>query len=598
MADKSNNVLKRLHPEDDDDLESQKRARSNNGSPRPATPNSAATGAGGAKPDVNQMLAAARARAEELKARLAANRPGGATSSSAAPAPSAPPGPAPSASDRIAQLKARVAAATSRSAALSSNAQQSKLPATTTPSYTTPTYSDDSSRARGGLDVGLHPALLADVHQDIQRSQGRTPQPKFATAMGNRRTESPAPGKAQLDLSAPSLEELKANPYFDPSLGTRNVLPKERHSRQLIFNQKGKYIQQAAALRRQAQLEAMKKKIAERARQAGLEEDLDTEKAFLVPPPPEIEWWDEGLVDGKSYDVIDDPTKLKIDTPDSIITIYVQHPVLIEPPQEKNAPPPKPMYLTSKEQAKLRRQRRMAELKEQQAKIRLGLEPPPPPKVKKGNLMRVLGEEAVKDPTAVEARVNREIAERAQKHQEANEERKLTKEERHEKLERQQAEDAAHGIHVRVYKIDSLANGKHRYQVSVNADQNKLTGVVILHPKLNLVVVEGGEHSIRKYDKLMQHRIRWQEMEAPRAVEEGNREVLAKWLEAEDENGNLKDLSLNKCELIFSGEAKQRSFRKWLGARVCETDSQAKDVLARGKMENFWNLAKSFKREV
>lgn len=585
MADRSSNVLKRLHPEDDD-LESQKRVRSNDGSPRPTTPASTAPGT---KPDVNQMLAAARARAEELKSRMAANRPG----ATGSPAQSnASPAAAPSASDRIAQLKARVAAATNRSAALSSQKP------TTTTNYTPPSYSDDTSRARGGLDVGLHPALLGDIQQDMHESKGRTSHPKFATAMGNRRTESPTPEKAQLDLSAPSLEEIRANPYFDPTLGTRNVYPKERHSRQLIFNQKGKYIQQAAALRRQAQLEAMKKKIAERARQAGLEEDLDTEKGFLVPPPPEIEWWDEGLVDGKSYEVIDDPSKLKIDTPDSIITIYIQHPVLIDPPQEKNAPAPKPMYLTSKEQAKLRRQRRMAELKEQQAKIRLGLEPPPPPKVKKGNLMRVLGEEAVKDPTAVEARVNREIAERAHKHQETNEERKLTKEQRLEKLERQQAEDAAHGIHVRVYKIDSLANGKHRYQISVNADQLKLTGVVILHPKLNLVVVEGGEHSIRKYDKLMLHRIKWQEMEAPRAVEEGNREVLAKWLEAEDENGELKDLSMNKCDLIFSGEAKQRSFRKWLGARVCETDAQAKDVLTRGKMENFWNLAKSFKREL
>lgn len=403
--------------------------------------------------------------------------------------------------------------------------------------------------------------------------------------------------KAQLDLSGPSFEELKANPYFDTSLGPRNVIAKGRQSRQLIFNEKGKYIQQAAALRRQAQLEAMKKKIAERARQAGLEEDLDTEKAFLVPAPPELEWWDEGLVDGNSYDVLDDPSKLKIDTPDSIITIYVQHPVLIEPPQEKHNPVPKPMYLTSKEQAKLRRQRRMADLKEQQAKVRLGLEPPPPPKVKKGNLMRVLGEEAVKDPTAVEARVNREIAERHQKHEDTNAERKLTKEQRHEKLERQQEEDAARGIHIRVYKIDSLANGKHRYQVSVNADQNKLTGVVIMHPKLNLVVVEGGEHSIRNYDKLMQHRIRWTEMDAPRAVEEGNREALAKWLEAEDENGELKDLSLNRCELVFKGEAKQRSFRKWLGARVCESDAQAKDVLSRSKMDNFWNLAKSFKKD-
>ena len=95
----------------------------------------------------------------------------------------------------------------------------------------------------------------------------------------------------------------------------------------------------------------------------------------------------------------------------------------------------------------------------------------------------------------------------------------------------------------------------------------------------------------------MQNRIKWQEMEAPRAVQEGNREALAKWLEAEDENGELKDLSLNKCELIWQGEEKQRAFRKWLGARVCESDSQAKDVLTRAKMDSFWNLAKSFKKE-
>ena len=92
------------------------------------------------------------------------------------------------------------------------------------------------------------------------------------------------------------------------------------------------------------------------------------------------------MVDGKNYDSIDDDAALKIDTSDTIITSYVQHPVAIEPPQDKLAPPPKPMYLTQKETKKLRRQRRMAEMKEEQAKIRLGLVPPPPPKVKKGNL--------------------------------------------------------------------------------------------------------------------------------------------------------------------------------------------------------------------
>lgn len=579
MADATNNLLKRLHPEDED-ASSQKRSRSNDGSPRPSTP---ASNMPGAKPDVNQMLAAARAKAEALKAKMAASKLGGNTQTTSITNP-----PPSTANDRLAQLKARVAAATNRSASLAQSKPQ------TPPAFTPPAYSDDVSRARGGLDIGLHPALLGDAQQDLRTGKEKTNQAKYGTAHTARRSDaaSPAIKKVQLDLSAPSIEELKENPYFDPNLAPNNVLAKGRYSRKLIFNEKGKYIQQAAALRRQAQLEAMKKRIAERARQAGIDEDLDLERAFLVPSPPEVEWWDEGLV-GDSYA----PETYKIDTPDTIITVYVQHPILIEPPQEKNMPVAKPMYLTSKEQAKLRRQRRMADLKEQQAKIRLGLEPPPPPKVKKGNLMRVLGEEAVKDPTAVEARVNREIAERKEKHEDMNEERKLTKDQKAEKLERQQEDDAAKGIHLRVYKIDSLANGKHRYQISINAEQNKLTGVCIMHPKFNLLVVEGGEHSIRFYDKLMQNRIKWQDMEAPRAVQEGNREALAKWLEAEDDNGELKDLSLNKCELIFKGEEKQRAFRKWLGARVCETDTQAKDVLSRARMENFWNVAKSFRKE-
>ncbi|KAK2814255.1 hypothetical protein FQN49_008254, partial [Arthroderma sp. PD_2] len=231
--------------------------------------------------------------------------------------------------------------------------------------------------------------------------------------------------------------------------------------------------------------------------------------SYLVPAPPIIEWWDEGLVNGTDYSAIEDPSNLKVDTPDSVITIYIQHPVLLEPPQDKNIPAPKPMYLTPKEQAKIRRQRRMADLKEQQAKIRLGLEPVPAPKVKKSNLMRVLGEDAVKDPTAVEARVNREIAERAEKHREANEARKLTKEQRHEKLASKQELDASKGVCVSVYRIDSLANGRHRFKIAKNAEQNALTGICIMHPKINIVIVEGGARSINAYKKLMLNRIDW-----------------------------------------------------------------------------------------
>jgi U4/U6 small nuclear ribonucleoprotein PRP3 len=482
------------------------------------------------------------------------------------------------AADRLAAMKARVAAAVSKTKVESGLGLNTALhPALV--------------GNRGGLNVELHPAL-----QDLgQYKASKTVAPKFATSIGNARPQVEKPAakvKKPLDLSGPSAEETRNNPYFDIGLGGQTATLKNRHSRQLVFNQKGKYIQQAIALRKQAALEAMKKRIAEASRKIGLEDDLDTEKKYLVEEPPSVEWWDEGLVDAKDYESLDDPKSLKIDTIDSIITEYIQHPVLLEPPQEKNTPAPKPMFLTSKEQAKLRRQRRMAELKEQQAKIRLGLEPAPPPKVKKGNLMRVLGEEAVKDPTAVEARVNREIAARHQAHVEMNEDRKLTKEQRHEKLALNQEKDSAKGIKMMVFKIDNLSNGSHRFKISKNAEQNALTGICVMHPRLNLVIVEGGEHSIRQYRKLMLQRIDWTE-NSPTRIKEGTKaEVLQDWLKAEDEKGELKDMTLNKCTLVFEGEEKARAFRKW-GSKVCETDKAARDALTRAKMENFWTMAKS-----
>ena len=598
MAEVAKTGLKRPHGEDDLHND-QKRVRSNNGSPAPV-PNGAPMGG---PPDVNKIMAEARAKAAAVAARLQAQKSGqnGAPMDSSFSSPQPPATAGDAAKARIEALKARVAAATGKGGRPNIAAPPTRLSSPLTPSFQVPSFDDGISRARGGLDVGIHPTLMGDTGSDVRTSKGRQAiQPKFATTMANRRTESPVPGskqgkgKKQLDLSGPSAEETRSNPYFDPSLGAKTATLKARNSKQLIFNQKGKYIQQAAALRRQAALEQMKKRIAESSRKAGIDEDLDTEKAFLVSAPPDIEWWDEGLVNGKDYDAINTPKGLKIDTDDTIITLYIQHPVALEPPQEKNMPAPKPMFLTAKEQAKLRRQRRMADLKEQQAKIRLGLEPAPPPKVKKSNLMRVLGEEAVKDPTAVEARVNREIAERAQKHMETNEERKLTKEQTHDKIAEKQAGDAAKGIYSCVYKIDSLANGRHRFKISKNAEQNALTGICILHPKFNLVIVEGGEHSINFYKKLMLNRIDWTENSAPNNVREGNKEALASWLKAEDEKGELKDLGLNKCRLVWEGELKARAFRKW-GSRICETDGQAKDALTRAKMESFWTLAKSLK---
>lgn len=66
--------------------------------------------------------------------------------------------------------------------------------------------------------------------------------------------------------------------------------------------------------------------------------------------------------------------------------------------------------------------------------------------------MKVLTSDAVQDPTRVEARVRREVAMRKHQHEKMNAERKLTDEERRQKIETKKAEEDKKGIYGAVYK--------------------------------------------------------------------------------------------------------------------------------------------------
>lgn len=569
------NGLKRPHPQDGPQREDQKRIRS-----EAQTSEATTNGTVGGRTDVSKAIAEAKARAAAAAERLAAMK-GGGNATPHAPSPQ-PQVDSTRSMSKLEEMRARVAALTS------------KKPASPQPSVNLQAsgYEDGFSKARGGLSAALHPSLL-DTGKDYPSKSSS--QSKAASNVKNARSKpAPSKGKKQLDLSGPNLDEFQHdNPYFDASLGGKTATLRSRGPRQLKFNEKGKYIAQAASMRRLEALEAMRKRIAASSKKALIEDDV-AEKNFVIEAPPEIEWWDEGLVahPEKGYSEIDSPNGLKLETDDSVITHLIQHPALIQPPSDRLMPAPKPMYLTTKEQKKIRRQRRMADLKENQAKVRLGLMEPPPDKVKQGNLMRVLGEEAVKDPTAVEARVKRQIAERKQTHLQQNEERKLTKEEKHEKLDSKKAADAAKGVYLTVYKVDSLANGRHQFKVSKNVEQWGGTGLCIYSPKFCLILTEFGERGMTQYKKLMLNRIDWTE-NSPSQVREGNKAARAAFLEAEDERtGELKDLGGNKCQLIFEGQVKDRRFRKWM-TRVCETDKEAMESLARTDTQNFWTMAKS-----
>jgi len=63
-------------------------------------------------------------------------------------------------------------------------------------------------------------------------------------------------------------------------------------------------------------------------------------------PIPEVEWWDAGLLqNGASFEV-DDAGEVRIN--EGKVTIYVEHPVPLEPPAEEAQPPPMPLPLTQK----------------------------------------------------------------------------------------------------------------------------------------------------------------------------------------------------------------------------------------------------------
>ena len=72
--------------------------------------------------------------------------------------------------------------------------------------------------------------------------------------------------------------------------------------------------------------------------------------------------------------------------------------------------------------------------------------------VKISNLMKVLGEEQIQDPTKVEARVRKEMELRQKMHEKANEQRKLSPEERRAKIMAKMKEDQKSANEVAVFK--------------------------------------------------------------------------------------------------------------------------------------------------
>lgn len=328
-------------------------------------------------------------------------------------------------------------------------------------------------------------------------------------------------------------------------------------------------------------MEKLQAEISQAARKTGIH--TSTRLALIAPKKelkegdiPEIEWWDSYIIPS-GFDLTEENPKRE----DYFgITNLVEHPAQLNPPVDNDTPVTLGVYLTKKEQKKLRRQTRREAQKELQEKVRLGLTPPPEPKVRISNLMRVLGTEAVQDPTKVEAHVRAQMAKRQKAHEEANAARKLTAEQRKVKKIKKLKEDISQGVHISVYRVRNLSNPAKKFKIEANAGQLYLTGVVVLHKDVNVVVVEGGPKAQKKFKRLMLHRIKWDEQTSNTKGDDD---------EESDEEAVRKT---NRCVLVWEGTAKDRSFGE-MKFKQCPTENMAREHFKKHGAEHYWDLALS-----
>eukprot|EP00557_Chaetoceros_sp_GSL56_P011178 CAMPEP_0176486608 /NCGR_PEP_ID=MMETSP0200_2-20121128/5660_1 /TAXON_ID=947934 /ORGANISM="Chaetoceros sp., Strain GSL56" /LENGTH=698 /DNA_ID=CAMNT_0017883323 /DNA_START=95 /DNA_END=2191 /DNA_ORIENTATION=+ len=275
----------------------------------------------------------------------------------------------------------------------------------------------------------------------------------------------------------------------------------------------------------------------------------------------------------------------------------VQHPVPVKPPNAPKEPVASTLHLTKKEmkrQRKLRRAEKQRELQDMQA---AGLIPAPEPKLTLSNFMKVLGDQAVMDPSKMEAKVMEQIQARKLKHEKMNAERKLTKEQRAEKRDKKLSEDTSHAVSVALFLVKDMSHRYHRTKVDLNAQQNKITGGVVecQCPSLSLVICEGGPKAIKRFTRLMTVRMNWTGEGILNPDDGDDDDVMVTSATMEDNDVKTGDASTsqkfnpeNSCELVWTGMAPKRMFRTFV-FQTCESSDDARRILEAKGVAHFWD---------
>ncbi|GAW83301.1 U4/U6 small nuclear ribonucleoprotein PRP3 [Plasmodium gonderi] len=313
------------------------------------------------------------------------------------------------------------------------------------------------------------------------------------------------------------------------------------------------------------------------------------------------------------------------------ITNYIEHPVSLNEDKKEEKTTPH-MFLTPLERKKLRKRKRQEKEREKQDKIRIGLIPPPPPKMKLSNLMRILGDSAVSNPSRIELEVREQMKERELRHFKQNQQRKLNPEEKSKKKMNKWICDPNEENEVLVIYITNLSNKKHIFKIDINAQQLHLTGVCFMSVLYNFIIVEGKHISIERYKRLIFRRIKWNEDEYDNDEDDdedededeeegGGGEVRrgrgGRGIEQDQNNSNDEEkgdrnkikssfdtnedyptdntnVHMNqgcRCTLIWSGTVKKKNFLNWKMI-IAKTELEITDYLQKHDALHYYHIVR------
>lgn len=170
-----------------------------------------------------------------------------------------------------------------------------------------------------------------------------------------------------------------------------------------------------------------------------------------------------------------------------------------------------PILLTKKERKRIKKRKRELINSELREKQHLGLIKAPEPRITYNNFMRILGSNAIQDPTKAEEVVKNAYKERMNRMLKDNESRKLSKEQRRDKIRKKFERSLTKECQVLLVKITNEPTKKQLYKLRKNAKQLYITGFIGNYEDCDnfMLYAEGSELGINKFKTLITRRIKW-----------------------------------------------------------------------------------------